>query len=53
MFLNVFFLLQVKHTQKRKKKLHRITKVIKRKINKINKQTNSGFTHLHGNTYKY
>ena len=39
----LFFLLQVKHTQK--KKIHRINKVIKRK----NKKTNSEFTHLHGN----
>ena len=38
-------------TQKRKK-LHRRNKVIKTK-KKQKKQTNSEFTHLHGNTYKY
>ena len=47
-----FFLLQVKHTQKRQK-LHRINKVIKRKKQKTKKQTNSELIHLHGNTYKY
>ena len=38
-----FFLLQVKHTQKRKKN-YTINKVIK-----TTKKTNSEFTHLHGN----
>ena len=46
-FFNYFILLQVKHTQK--KKLHRINKEIKRKKQKTKKQTNSEFTHLHGN----
>ena len=41
-----FFIASKTHTEK-KKKLHRINKVIKRK------KTNSEFTHLHGNTYKY
>ena len=51
-----FFILQVKDIKK-KKKLHRINKVIKRKQQQktttARKQTNSEFTHLHGNTYKY
>ena len=51
-FFFFFYLFQVKYTQKRKK-LHRINKVIKRKEKRKKKQTNSEFTHLHGNTYKY
>ena len=43
-----FILLQVKHTQK-KNKNYTINKVIKTKNKKTNKQTNSEFTHLHGN----
>ena len=43
-----FILLQVKHTQK-KNKNYTINKVIKTKNKKKNKQTNSEFTHLHGN----
>ena len=41
--VHFFFLLQVKHTQKRKKN-YTINKVIK-----TTKKTNSEFTHLHGN----
>ena len=41
-----FFLLRVKHTQKRKK-LHKINKWKKTK-----KKTNGELTHLHGNIYK-
>ena len=40
------FLLQVIQTQKIKKKLHRMNKVIKEK-------KSSEITHLHGNTCKY
>ena len=40
------FLLQAIQTQKIKKKLHRMNKVIKEK-------KSSEITHLHGNTYKY
>ena len=41
--VHFFFLLQVKHTQKRKKN-YTINKVIK-----TTKKPNSEFTHLHGN----
>ena len=44
-FINSF-LLQVKHTHRKEKKLHRINKVIRR-------EKNIEFTHLHGNSYKY
>ena len=42
-----FFIASNTHTEK-KQKLHRINKVIKKK-QQTNKQTNSEFTHLHGN----
>ena len=46
MFLNVFFFIASKtHTHKKGKKLHRITKVIKRK--KKTKQTNKQIANLH------
>ena len=43
-----FILLQVKH-KKKKNKNYTINKVIKTKKKQTNKQTNSEFTHLHGN----
>ena len=43
-----FIFLQVKHTQKRNKN-YTINKVIKTKNKTKKKQTNSEFTHLHGN----
>ena len=44
----IYFIASETHTEK-KQKLHRINKVIKTKNKKTNKQTNSEFTHLHGN----
>ena len=41
-----FFLLQVKHTQKRKKKLHKINKVIKTKKQKKQKQIANLHTYM-------
>ena len=47
-FLLFYFIASKTHTEK-KQKLHRINKEIKRKKQKQKKQTNSEFTHLHGN----
>ena len=47
-FIFIFYFIASKTHTEKKQKLHRINKVIKTK-NKKNKQTNSEFTHLHGN----
>ena len=48
-FIFIFYFIASKTHTGKKQKLHRINKVIKTKNKKTNKQTNSEFTHLHGN----